>query len=457
MGAPGQPSKFRQGGLVLKPVNILDLGQQACRVDRAQAGDAEEASRQRDSLKFFSDGSIYSFEMPSKGSDVGQRYAQHQAEGAVMDFIQAIGVSGRLLESSGHFLRLGEAATAVPSYTGGEFFQGLDGQFIQRELLQHCLAGGAKRVFKRGRSPELRKSQEQKPQGIQLLPGESPREMIPEAGEALQRPIDRVYSKRRRQVTDSQPLSNHQGIHSICFPKFPHGLLEIEGPVGVEDVYPCIPRLKQGSLTQEAGQVPSVDARSLHPYQEDGSPMALEDFGDLLRQFLSPGPVVTERPAGHDLPTQMVKKTSGAGLQRHVQPQVKGLNLRRSAAQAEFLSHAFRRHGLWGHNCSSFPAGWYVGIPGSPVRATSSQHENLLPTQGCAGLPAATARRSMGRRTASALEVPTVPGGQSYQEVYATGGNRPIPYRSGLFSIPGFPTGYNRNRDQNLFQYISYE
>jgi hypothetical protein len=63
----------------------------------------------------------------------------------------------------------------------------------------------------------------------------------------------------------------------------------------------------------------------------------------------------------------------------------------------------------------------------------------------------------MGRRTASALEVPTEPGGQSYEEVYATGGYRAIPYRSGLFSIPGFPIGYNRNRDQNLFQYISYE
>jgi len=79
----------------------------------------------------------------------------------------------------------------------------------------------------------------------------------------------------------------------------------------------------------------------------------------------------------------------------------------------------------------------------SPVRATSSQHENLLPTQGCAGPPAAAARRSMGRRTASALEVPTGPGGQSFLEVYATGGDRPIPYWPGYSSIPGFARSCN--------------
>ncbi len=55
--------------------------------------------------------------------------------------------------------------------------------------------------------------------------------------------------------------------------------------------------------------------------------------------------------------------------------------------------------GFWAH-CSSFPRSWYNGIPRSPVRATSPQHENLLPIQGCAELFAATVRRSMGRRTA---------------------------------------------------------
>ena len=265
--------------------------------------------------------------------------------------------------------------------------------------------------------------------------------MAPEAGESLQRPIDTVYSERHRQVPEAQPLRHYQGIDTVSFAQISPSLLEVKGTVRIEHVHPCTPSTEQRSLTQETGQAPPVNASGIHAHQEDGSPVAREKLADLLCQFLSFWPVVAEAPSRHDpFLRQKIQKTGHAGLQGYVQPKIKGIGIRRTA-RAQVCSYHIGKSRFCTH-CSSFPRSWYEGIPGSPVRATSSQHENLLPTQGCAELSAATAGKSMGRRTASALEVPTVPGGQSLQEVNATRRHRPIPYGPGLSSIPGFPLGY---------------
>ena len=163
MGTARQPGEFRQRGVVLKPMNVLNLSQETCRIDRPQPWHTKKAGGYGYSLEVSDDGLVYFLRLAGQSFDSGQGYSQYYPESTVVHLVQTIGIPGGLLESTRHLSRVRETAVTTSGYIGGEYFQVLGSQFIEREFIQHCLAGGTKRVFERGCRPNSEKARNKSP------------------------------------------------------------------------------------------------------------------------------------------------------------------------------------------------------------------------------------------------------------------------------------------------------